>query len=155
MIQSIQSLYLSLTILLSVLFLKGSYFNFIDESKSVIKITFRGLIRDSEITGYELLEKFWPLSVIIVLIPCISLITIFLFKNRRIQLWFSLSVIVFSSGFIIFSSYCSYYICNEYNTDIIPGIKMCLPLLILILSILAYKGIKKDDDLIKSYDRLR
>jgi hypothetical protein len=65
MIQRIQSLYLSLTILLSVLFLKGSYFNFIDESKSVIKITFRGLIRDSEITGYELLEKFWPLSVII------------------------------------------------------------------------------------------
>jgi hypothetical protein len=32
---------------------------------------------------------------------------------------------------------------------------MALPFLQLIFSILAYRGIKKDDQLVKSYDRLR
>ena len=38
---------------------------------------------------------------------------------------------------------------------IIPGIKMVVPLLILIFGILAQRGIKHDENLVRSYDRLR
>ncbi|MCX6327630.1 MAG: DUF4293 family protein [Bacteroidia bacterium] len=151
----IQSLYLSLTILLSLLFLNGSYLNFIDKSESVIKVTFAGIIRDTNGRGFELIEKLIPLSVIIVLIPALSLVIFLLFKYRKIQLWLALSEIVLCAGLIVMGFLYSCYVSAKYVTDIIFGIKMIIPVLMLIFAILAYRGIKKDDHLIKSYDRLR
>ena len=45
MIQRIQSVYLSLTTLLSLLFLKGSFLIFSEKSGSVIKVTFNGIFQ--------------------------------------------------------------------------------------------------------------
>jgi K+ transporter len=44
---------------------------------------------------------------------------------------------------------------QRYHSELVPGIKMFIPVLILIFAILAYRGIKKDEDLVKSGDRLR
>jgi hypothetical protein len=44
---------------------------------------------------------------------------------------------------------------SKFTATIIPGFKMIIPILILVFSILAYLGIRKDDRLVKSYDRLR
>ena len=44
---------------------------------------------------------------------------------------------------------------TKFEATITPGFKMILPLVMLILSVLVYRGIKKDDHLVKSYDRLR
>lgn len=155
MIQRIQSLFLLMTTLVSLLFLKGSYLNFIDKSGSVIKITFNGILRDTGGQNFELIEKLLPLTGFLALIPVLSLLTIFIFKNRTIQLWLSLSLIILISGFIIASIYYSSIVISEFEAEIIPGFKMVIPVLMLILAILAYRGIKKDDRLIKSYDRLR
>ncbi|MDO9341742.1 MAG: DUF4293 domain-containing protein [Bacteroidales bacterium] len=155
MIQRIQSLYLLLTTLLSLLFLKGSFLNFIDKSGSVIKITFGGIIKDTGEQGFEVVEKLLPLTALIILIPAISLVIIFIFKNRKIQLWLALSVIILIVGFIFVSIFYSWFVITEYGTEIVPGFKMVIPVLILIFAILAYRGIRKDDRLIKSYDRLR
>ena len=155
MIQRIQSLYLFLTTLLSLLFLKGSFLTFIDKSGSVIKVAFRGIIRDAGGQGFELTEKLFPISALIILIPVISLVTIFIFKNRKIQLLLSLSVIVLISGLIIVSVYYSWFVITEYRAEIVPVFKMVVPVIMLILAVLAYKGIRKDELLIKSYDRLR
>jgi hypothetical protein len=155
MIQRIQSLYLSLTTLLSFLFLRGANLNFMNNSGSEIKVTFTGIFRNSTGQGLELIEKLLPFSVLIILIPVLSFITIFLFKNRKIQLWFASSLIILISGFIIVSFYYSWHIKTEYGAEIVPGFKMVLPVLILIFAILALRGIKKDEQLIKSYDRLR
>lgn len=155
MIQRIQSLYLLLTTLLSLLFLKGSFLNFIDKSGSVIKITFGGIIKDTGEQGFEVVEKLLPLTALIILIPAISLVIIFIFKNRKIQLWLALSVIILIVGFIFVSIFYSWFVITEYGAEIVPGFKMVIPVLILIFAILAYRGIRKDDRLIKSYDRLR
>jgi len=155
MIQRIQSLYLLLTTLLSLLFLKGSFLNFVDKSDSVIKVTFNGIVRNTGGQGFELIEKLLPLTVFMVLIPVLSLVTIFIFKNRKIQLWLAISVIILIVGFIFVSIFYSWFVITEYGAEIVPGFKMVIPVLILIFSILAYRGIRKDDRLIKSYDRLR
>ena len=155
MIQRIQSLYLLLTTILSLLFLKGNFLNFIDKSGYAIKVTFKGIITNAGRQDFELIEKLLPLSAIIILIPLLSLIAILLFKSRKIQVWLSLSIIVLVVGFIIASIFYSCFIITEYGTEIIPGLKMVVPVLILIFAILAYRGIRKDDRLIKSYDRLR
>lgn len=155
MIQRIQSLYLSLTTILSLLFLNGSFLSFINKSGSVIKVTFTGIIRDSGGQGLELTQKIWPLSVLIILIPVLSFVTIFLYKNRKIQLWLGLSVIILIIGFISLSIFYSWSVINDSVAEIVPGYKMAIPLVMLIFAVLAYRGIKKDDHLIKSYDRLR
>jgi hypothetical protein len=155
MIQRIQSLYLLLTTLLSLLFLKGSFLSFIEKSGSVIKITFNGILRDTSGQGFELIEKLLPVSAFIIFIPVFSLITLFFFKNRKIQLWFALSVIIFIIGFIFVLIYYSWIVITKYSTEIVPGFKMVIPLLMLVFAVLAYRGIRKDDRLIKSYDRLR
>ena len=134
MIQRIQSVYLLLTTLLSLLFLNGSFLNFIDKSGSVINITFRGITRDMGVQGFELIEKFLPLSVVIILIPAISLITILFFRNRKIQLCLALSGIIFAAGLIIILFYCSFVVITKYDTAIIPGFKMVVPVLILLLT---------------------
>jgi uncharacterized membrane protein len=155
MIQRIQSLYLSLTTLLSFLFLKGSIMNFVDKSGSVIKVTFNGIYRNTGGESHELIGRFWPLSAIIILVPVISLITIFLFKNRKIQLWFAFSGIILAAGFVLLSIYYTYNIIHNYGTQIVPGFKMLAGILLLAFNCLAYSGIRKDDELVKSYDRLR
>jgi len=155
MIQRIQSLYLSLTILLPLLFLKGSFLTFIDKSGSAFYITFRGIIRDTGITGSELIEKLLPLSILIVVLPMLSLITLFLYKKRKIQIWLTAIGVILASCLIILLGYYSKTVFTSYSASIILGVKMAVPVLILLFYILAYIGIRNDDRLVKSYDRLR
>jgi hypothetical protein len=155
MIQRIQSLYLILTTLLSVLFLKGSYLTFFKESGSIISISLNGLFHGVQGKGEEAISGSLPLYLLIIIIILISIVTLLSFRNRNIQLWLSKSLIVDISILIIISVIYSLLIVKQYNATLIPGIKMLIPAAQLILSILAYRGIKKDVDLIKSYDRLR
>ena len=155
MIQRIQSLYLFMTTLLSLLFLNGSFLSFINKSGSVIKVTFTGVLKSTGGQGFEIIEKLVPLSALIILIPLISLITIFLFKNRKIQLRFSLFLVILTSILVIAFLHVSMSIISKFGSSLILGFKIILPLFLLIFSILAFRGIKKDDQLVKSYDRLR
>ena|ERR1035437_3540933 len=155
MIQRMQSIYLTLIALLSLLLFKGSFLVFSENAGSMIKVTFTGIVRSIDNQGFVMIEKLLPLSVIISLIPTLSLITIFFFKKRTIQLWLSEVLIGLIFTLILVSLFYSYLIITKYNGQFIPGIKMVLPLILLILSILALRGIRKDDQLVKSYDRLR
>jgi hypothetical protein len=85
----------------------------------------------------------------------ISLITIFIFKNRKVQLKLTGFLIILIVVCIIALIHVSMSIISKFEAGIIPGFKMILPVIMLIFSVLAYKGIRKDDQLVKSYERLR
>jgi hypothetical protein len=155
MIQRIQSVYLSLIVLISLLLFKGSLLVFTENTGSVINVTFNGIFRDTNGQGIVMIESLLPLSILIVLVPVVSLITIFLFKKRNVQLLLVKFLIGLLSAFILGSSFYIYLILSKYSSEFIPGIKMAIPFILLILAILALKGIRKDDQLVKSYDRLR
>lgn len=155
MIQRIQSVYLSLIALISLFLVKGSFLVFSEKAGSVIRVTINGIFREDAAQGLVLIEQLLPLSVFIILIPITSLITILLFKNRKIQLRLSLFLIVLIVILIIAFIHVSISVISKFDAGIIPVLKMFIPLLILIVSFLAYRGIKKDDQLVKSYDRLR
>ena len=155
MIQRIQSVYLFLTTLLSLLFLRGSFLSFADKSGSVIKFTLTGIYKITGEQSSELIKTVLPISFIIILIPVICLVTIFLFKKRKIQKLLAIILIILVTGFIIALVFYSWFVISEYKTGIVPGIRMAIPALMLVSSVLTYRGIKKDDNLIKSYDRLR
>lgn len=155
MIQRIQSVYLLVTTLLSLLFLNGSFLNFINKSGSAIRLTFSGLYSGTQGAGSELLESTLPLSALFIIIPVLALIAIFLYKKRILQLRLVMVLIVMIVLSILLSGYYAYVAVSKYEATLTPGVKMVLPVLLLILSILAYRGIKKDELLVKSYDRLR
>lgn len=102
-----------------------------------------------------LVQKILPLSVFIILIPLICLGTVFLFKNLNIQRKLSSIAIILIIGFILTLIYYSWIIISTMDADLVPGFKILIPVVMLILSVLARRGIRKDENLIKSYDRLR
>jgi hypothetical protein len=155
MIQRIQSLYLLLTSLLSILFLSGSFLTFLNNSGTEITVNFRGIWQSAGGGNVTLLGHQIVLSVLIILISLISLTAIFFYKYRKFQIKLTIAVIFFAVASIVVIGFYSLSIIRKYNVDIIPGVKMSIPLLILIFGILAYRGIKKDEKLVKSYDRLR
>jgi hypothetical protein len=156
MVQRIQSLYLLLTTIFSVLFLSGNFLKFTENINNLIFINLGGIKRISEAGGAtEHLDKLLPLAGLLLLIPLVSFLAIFLFKKRKLQLTFSITLIILILLLIFSITFYSLYIIRNYNAEIIPGYKLILPVFMLICAFLAFRGIKKDVDLIKSYDRLR
>lgn len=155
MIQRIQSFFLFLTTLTSLIFLKGNYLSFINKTGSAINITFTGIMKSTDGQTFELVQNVLPVTILIPLIAALSFSIIFFFKNRNLQLLLSKILIALITGLILVVGYYSYVIISQMGGVIVPGIKMTLPVIMIIFSVLAFRGIMKDDQLVKSYDRLR
>jgi hypothetical protein len=152
MIQRVQSLFLLLTILLSVLFPIGVIMKF-SEGISEIFLRFDGIIKASG--GAENFKQILPLTVLMFIIPLLSMIIIFLYKNRKLQMRLTVILIILILAEIIAIVYYAIYITRSFNAELTLGIKLIIPVLILICTLLAYRYIKKDEELVRSYDRLR
>jgi len=155
MIQRIQTLFLLLIVLLSVFLLSGSLLNFTTGAAATISVTFTEVVKNAGGSGTEMIEKLLPLTVLIIFIPLISLVTIFLYEKRKLQLRLALGLIILTAILLIAFVHVSLSVINKFNAQFVPGFKTIIPLLMLILAVLAYRGIRKDDQLVKSYDRLR
>ncbi len=155
MIQRIQSLFLALVSLFSLLLLRGSFLTFSENTGTVIKVVFAGIIRDSAGLEPQIIQPLYLYSILLILIPLISLIALFLYKNRKFQLWLVLSLIVFVILLLALSVHYYSLIVETYGASVKPGFMMLIPVILLVFPVLAYRGIKKDDEMVKSYDRLR
>jgi hypothetical protein len=154
MIQRIQTIWLLISAISSGFLMTGGIVNFMDKAGQKYFTGFSGIYKLNE-SGTELITGSVPLATLIIMIPVLSVISILLFKSRRIQKVLTLILITFSLCLIILVTYYSYILIKNYDTELVPGVKMVIPLIILIAAILSYCGISKDDRLVKSYDRLR
>jgi hypothetical protein len=154
MIQRIQTIWLIISTLSSGLLIKGGIIEFVDKAGQEYFTGFSGIYKLNG-SGYELVTNSVPLAAVIILILVLSIITILLFKRRKIQKVLSLVLITFSLCMIILITYYSFILMKNYDAEFVPGVKMVIPLIILIALVLAYKGISRDDNIVKSYDRLR
>ena len=155
MIQRIQSAYLLLTSLLSALFLTGNILTLKRESGPNIMMNIMDAWQVSGAGGSEIIQNQTPALIILVLIILLSIITIFFYKKRKLQMKLSLCVIVLIIAFIGIVLLYTISVINKLQATIIPGYKMFVPVLMLLSVILAYRGIRRDERLVKSYDRLR
>jgi CHASE2 domain-containing sensor protein len=144
-----------MTSLLSILFLSGSFLTFLNSSGTEITMNFNGIWESSVAGNPQMIRNLIPLSVIILIICILSFTAIFLFKKRKIQLKLTVSVILLAILFIGLMSFYAFWTTGKYQAKLVPGFKMFIPLLMLVFGILAYRGIRKDENLVKSYDRLR
>ena len=84
----------------------------------------------------------------------LSLISIFMFKNRKLQFVLGRINIVLNFFILGVFVYWSLSLPGEMNISE-KGIGMFLPIISIVFLVLANKAIKKDEDLVKSVDRLR
>jgi len=138
MIQRIQSLWFLLAAAAALLTLKYSFYS----GNKVVN----GIKEFHHMTG----ASNFALTVLTVLVAVASLILIFLYKNRNMQKGLTLLVTLVSAGNIAFyfSLIKNYF---EGNFDLTGILVFVIPVFLL----LAYRGIWKDQKLVKSLDRLR
>ena len=153
MIQRIQTLYLLIiTILNSLLFILP--LNVLALPSSNIKISILGLYSVKD--GLSTLEtQLFPLLALTSIIILIAFVTIFLYKKRKLQMRLSLYNSVLGLGLSFLAIYFTTQEAELNHTQISFSIGLIIPIIGSILSFLAFKAIKKDDDLVRSIDRIR
>ncbi len=151
MIQRIQTLFLLAIVILSGLMLTGDLIMMDAGSGSPFNISFLGLGGN----GGEIIQRLWPLTVILALVPLLALVAVFLYKKRAIQMRIAMFVLLLSIGTIILGAFYIIMFDKKIDVTMIWKVKAIFPLLSAILAWLAYRSIMKDDLKVRSYDRLR
>ena len=107
------------------------------------------------------LDLFSNKSISLQLIPImffissiLAIVNIFIFNNRKLQFVIGRILILINLFLLGLLIYQSLMISGEISVSE-KGIGMFLPILAILLLVLANKAIKKDEDLVKSVDRLR
>ena len=94
------------------------------------------------------------LMVLVALATIIAFISIFLFKNRKFQVSSNYIGILFILGALGTAGWL-YWSNSPESGNIRLGMGFLMPIMYLVFSLLAIHFIKKDDNLVKSMDRLR
>ncbi|MEN8835303.1 MAG: DUF4293 domain-containing protein [Polaribacter sp.] len=143
MIQRIQSIYLLLASIVSGgLIFVFNLWNTIKEKIFVVDLFLR------EALFFKVIPLLFLASAIL------SLIALFLFKNRKLQFVIG-RIIILINLFLLGLLMCLSLNLSGETVVSEKGIGMFLPILVVLLIVFANKAIKKDEDLVKSVDRLR
>lgn len=153
MLQRIQTIYLFLTLILWGIIIKFPLAEIVDQDNQIYLFVFKGLILNSD--SEELYVTTYPLIILLAIIMLISLVTIFLYKRRILQMRISFINILLMLGYV---GLCYYYIKTfdkQLEGFVHYKVTMILPLISIILTYLAIRAIGKDEALIRSVDRIR
>ncbi|SHM82121.1 DUF4293 domain-containing protein [Polaribacter sp. KT 15] len=143
MIQRIQSVYLFLASIIS-----GVLIFVFNLWKSIKKDIFAMDLLNSESFLLKVIPVLFLVSAIL------SFVAIFIFKNRKLQFVIGRVTILINLILLGLLIYVSLILPGEASVSE-KGIGMFIPVLAILLVVLANKAIKKDEDLVKSVDRLR
>lgn len=109
---------------------------------------------NQEMKPVFLFDNLWE-SLLFILSSILSLISIFSFKKRQNQFVLGRLNIIFNLILFVLLFYRSLSLSGENLSFSEKGIGIFLPIISIVLLVLANKAIKKDEDLVKSVDRLR
>jgi len=143
MIQRIQTVYLLLTSIIS-----GVLIFVFNLWKSIEKSVFALDLLNSESSLLKGIPVLFLVSAVL------AFVAIFLFKNRKLQFVMGRLTILINLILLGLLIYVSLTLPGEASVSE-KGIGMFIPILAILLVVLANKAIKKDEDLVKSVDRLR
>jgi hypothetical protein len=152
MIQRIQTLFLLLTLIFSLLFLTGSLYRITGPEGQEISVSFS--VMPGAISPYGKLADA-ALMTSSLLVPALALLSVFLFKRRKFQA--VIAGIAIASDIMIVAILSVHLYSGHGNGYGIPvaGYRCILPAINLLLLIMALRSILKDEKLVRSYDRLR
>jgi uncharacterized membrane protein len=143
MIQRVQTVYLLMASIFS-----GVLIFVFNLWESIEKSIFALDLLKSESNLLKLIPVLFLVSAIL------AFVAIFIFKNRKLQFVIGRLTILINLILLGLLIYVSLTLPGEASVSE-KGIGMFIPILAILLLVLANKAIKKDEDLVKSVDRLR
>lgn len=154
MIQRVQSIYLFLTAIISIILFFAPVFTFSNASASYdlsLKDAFGGsgeVLKPATLLYMAILNTFILMD---------SLICIFMYKKRTLQIKMCMAILIMLILFIVLMFVIPGKVENVQSSDIQKAFQWAsyLPAVSVILVILAMRGIKKDEALVRSADRIR
>ncbi|MBO7067488.1 MAG: DUF4293 domain-containing protein [Bacteroidaceae bacterium] len=157
MIQRIQTLYLLLVTILIVVCMSNCIGYFISDDGVMSGKLFNLLYLDME-DGNKAVSLYtpWALFVILLIAATLSFLNIFMFKYRALQMRIcSFCMILLVGWYAVYAAFAWYISDILKSASFRVGIMASLPGVCLILLYLAFRGIMKDEKLVRSLDRLR
>ncbi len=155
MLQRIQSVYLALVICCCIFLCFFNLFVFqVPDGIYQLSIIKTSFISDAKIS---VLSYNFPLLLINILIAILTLVTIFNYANRALQLKFinlMITLVLILIGVLFYNYRQLVSLSGTSNISSIKWIIIFMPIQLIFL-FLARNGIKKDDNLVRSADRLR
>ena len=149
MIQRIQTVYLLIVAIFMVLMMSFSVGHFYTET-SVSDMTNLAVIAPDGTMNYAP----WALFAILMVVAILSLVTIFLYRKRMLQIRLTLFSSIILVGYYVTLAAFVWGTLKECGS-FTPSWTLCLPLISIILNWLAIRAIGKDEMLVKAYERLR
>jgi len=154
MIQRIQTILLLIVFALSVMLMFFPLYEFTDNNGHTFLFGF-DKIKPAVPENAQTIKSIIPVGVLIPATSVFALISIFLYKKRKVQKWFCLVTIVLIAFLILLA----FFFASRFTTNIFTSVHIkfagIFPFIELILCYLAYRKIKDDEELVKSYDRIR
>lgn len=154
MIQRIQSIYLVISIVILSLLFSNPVAEIIISDSLYLIFKFS---RIESLSGSDFSSiSAWPVPVLLIAIILIELATIFLYNFRILQMRLCVFNIILKFGLVGMIYFFTKWTLNHMNgNDSIFLWPIMIPFVSIILTYLAFKGIQKDEKLVRSYDRLR
>mgnify|MGYP001068066337 CR=1 FL=1 len=152
MIQRIQSAYLLLVVVLMGVTMGMPLGIYIGKAGNAATLYAYGL----DIAGVQQDSSCWGIFAIALLSAITAFATIFLYKNRKLQIRLTIFNILVCIGW--YATFAAFVL--SYKEQLASNAFNCntgaiLPLVAIILDLLAIRGIRKDERLVKAADRLR
>ncbi|MCF8373242.1 MAG: DUF4293 domain-containing protein [Bacteroidales bacterium] len=154
MIQRIQTVYLFICFLLT-----GSMFlvpiaEYLTSDDQVYEQNALSITSYSE-AGETLSVDPFPVGVLAGAIAFIFLTSIFVFKNRKLQMRLVIFNMVLIVGLLGLVFFYSSMIKSELDAEVTYGLINISPIVALVLAYISFHRIRLDEALVKSYDRIR
>jgi hypothetical protein len=152
MLQRRQSLYLFLVFILSIVLFTGPLAS-VSSGDAVYFLKHSGV---TDLSGERLEMSTWPLTVMISISTLLSLLAIFSYLKRPRQMRMTLFLMFFNLGIVgIVAYYVAYIMHNYHGEQFLFEWRIVIPPVMLVLLIMAFRGIRKDELMVRAADRIR
>lgn len=152
MLQRVQTLYLLGVFVLAILMLTGPIADFTTQSGE-LTLKHSGIFNQA---GEKMELATWPLSLLFFLVSILSFLNIFSYKNRVRQMRFCIFLMLLSFGMIGIMLYYTWVTGNKFeSTQTLYQWRFVIPPICIVLQYLAFRGIRRDELMVKAYERIR
>ena len=151
MLQRIQSLYLFIASVMMAALYKIPLLSLKSDTEVFI-ISYEGM---TDFASQELISQNLTGFILFLAAVLLPLATIFMFKNRKFQIKLTNYTILLNAAFLLVNAYYVFQIFKQLDVKIGFELGMLLPVLSIVFLFLAKRYIRKDEELIRSVDRIR
>ena len=152
MLQRSQTLILLGVFILSLFMLSGSFSRLSIEGNEFI-LKHSGLF-DSDSVKAEMAT--WPLSALFIGVSLLTFLNIFFYKHRMRQMRIAIFLVLLNAGVLLLMFYYTFMARNQMeNALVLYQWRFIIPPVNMILLYFAFRRIRRDELMVKAFDRIR